>query len=126
VLEAKRFERPLDKRGAKAEKYDSGTPSGQILRYLSNAEVASNGKILWGILTNGRHWRLYYHKAKSRTEGFIEFDLDLIFAPESGGLFQITAAENYFGGEQARRHAHHQAHGDEALHLRRGLERDGR
>ncbi len=95
VLEAKRFERPLDKRGAKAQEFDSGTPSSQILRYLSNAEVASNGKILWGILTNGRQWRLYYHKAKSRTEGFIEFDLELIFVPDSAGLFKITQAQAF-------------------------------
>jgi len=34
------------------------TPSG-ILRYLSRAEVQSERRIQWGILTNGRHWRLY-------------------------------------------------------------------
>jgi hypothetical protein len=89
ILEAKRFERPLDRRGG--DPLDPGTPSNQILRYLSSVEIASNGKILWGILTNGRLWRLYYHKAKSRTEGYIEFDLDPLFNSED--LFKLTQEE---------------------------------
>lgn len=89
ILEAKRFERPLDRRGA--DRLDPGTPSSQILRYLSSVEVASNGKILWGLLTNGRLWRLYYHKAKSRTEGYLEFDLDVILNPNN--LFKLSESE---------------------------------
>lgn len=89
ILEAKRFGRPLDKRGG--DPLDRGTPSNQILRYLSSVELVSNGKILWGILTNGRLWRLYYHKAKSRIDGYIEFDLDPLFNPQS--LFQLTQEE---------------------------------
>jgi hypothetical protein len=92
ILEAKRFERPLDRRGRDPlDPIDLGTPSNQILRYLSSVEIASNGKILWGILTNGRLWRLYYHKAKSRTEGYIEFDLDPLFNSED--LFKLTQEE---------------------------------
>ena len=89
ILEAKRFERPLDKRSG--DPLDRGTPSNQILRYLSAVEPASNGKILWGILTNGRLWRLYYHKAKSRIDGYIEFDLDPLLNPHS--LFHLTQEE---------------------------------
>jgi type I restriction-modification system DNA methylase subunit len=63
ILEAKRWNRNVEK------------DVGQILRYLSAAEVESNGKIVWGILTNGRVWRLYYHKFPSRAEGYVEFDL---------------------------------------------------
>jgi hypothetical protein len=58
---------------------DSGqgehVPSTQMLRYLTRADAMSDGKILWGILTNGRTWRLYWQKAKSRSEQFVEFDL---------------------------------------------------
>ncbi|MDW8110912.1 MAG: Eco57I restriction-modification methylase domain-containing protein [Candidatus Bipolaricaulota bacterium] len=61
------------------------------MRYLSIVEPASNGKILWGILTNGRLWRLYYHKAKSRTDGYIEFDLDPLLNPQS--LFRLSLEE---------------------------------
>src|SRR5262249_51523365 len=48
---------------------------GQILRYLSRAEVQSDRRIQWGILTNGRHWRLYYQGAKSRLEEYFEVDV---------------------------------------------------
>jgi hypothetical protein len=52
ILEAKRWLRALD-RGDAADRLDPGTPSNQILRYLSAAEVASDCRIRWGILTNG-------------------------------------------------------------------------
>ncbi len=74
ILEAKRWGRALDK-GDKTDPLDRTVPSNQILRYLSLAEPASDGKIIWGILTNGQIWRLYYHRALSRAEGFVEFNL---------------------------------------------------
>jgi len=70
ILEAKRLDRDIEK------------DVGQILRYLSVAEVESNGKVLWGILTNGRVWRLYYHRFPSRVEGYIEFNLEEIIKKE--------------------------------------------
>lgn len=74
ILEAKRWMRPLD-RGDAADRLDPGTPSNQILRYLSTVEVASDRKIRWGILTNGARWRLYWQGARSRAEEFLEIDL---------------------------------------------------
>lgn len=50
-------------------------PSTQILRYLSRAEALSDRRIQFGMLTNGRIWRLYYQGAKSRSEEFFELDL---------------------------------------------------
>lgn len=82
ILEGKRWKRNLDK-GDKTDPIDSRSPFNQILRYLSVAEPASNGKIVWGILTNGEIWRLYYHKAPSRAEGFIEFNLSEVFEEPS-------------------------------------------
>ena len=55
-----------------------GTPASQILRYLALAEPASGGGVRWGLLTNGRTWRLYWHGARSRAEGFVGFDLPAI------------------------------------------------
>jgi len=78
ILEAKKWQRHLD-RGDKTDLLDPHIPSNQILRYLSVAEPASNGHILWGILTNGELWRLYYQKASSRAEGYVEFNLSEIF-----------------------------------------------
>ena len=47
ILEGKRWKRTLDK-GDKTDPIDSRSPFNQILRYLSVAEPASNGKIVWG------------------------------------------------------------------------------
>ncbi|MDN5935710.1 MAG: hypothetical protein L0H75_05965, partial [Nitrosospira sp.] len=74
ILEAKRWMRPLD-RGEATDRLDPGTPSNQILRYLSSAEVASERKARWGILTNGAVWRLYWQGARARSEEFLELDL---------------------------------------------------
>lgn len=92
ILEAKRWQRPLD-RGDSREPLDSGTPSNQMLRYLSRAEVASEGAVRWGILTNGAVWRLYWQKARSRSEEFLQFDLaDL--AAVAGVNAELFAADN--------------------------------
>ena len=67
LLEAKKWQLPLDRRSPTV-----GTPSSQILRYLRNAE---NTDLEWGILTNGAQWRLYYRRAQSRSEHFLELDI---------------------------------------------------
>lgn len=92
IVESKRWQRPLD-RGDQTDLLDVTAPSNQILRYLSRVEVASDRAIQWGILTNGRHWRLYFQGARSRSEEFLEIDLALLagmpglqadlFSPES-------------------------------------------
>jgi hypothetical protein len=74
IVEAKRWLRPLD-RGDSSDPLDAGTPSSQMLRYLSRAEIASDRAVQWGILTNGAIWRLYWQSARSRSEEFLEFDL---------------------------------------------------
>ncbi len=48
IIEAKRWMRPLD-RGDATNRLDPGTPSNQILRYLSSVEVASERHVRWGI-----------------------------------------------------------------------------
>lgn len=74
VCESKRWERALD-RGEATDPLDAGTPSNQMLRYLSSVEVASDKRMQWGVLTNGRIWRLYWQGAQSRSEDFLEIDL---------------------------------------------------
>ncbi len=92
--ESKRWQRPLD-RGEATDRLDPEVPANQMLRYLSQVEVASDGKIVWGILTNGRHWRLYYQRAVNRSEEFVEFDLpSLLGVPGfSEDLFAPSADE---------------------------------
>lgn len=70
VVENEARETPLDRASGLHE-----APSSQILRYLGRAEAASGGTLRWGLLTNGRFWRLYSAHARARAEGFIELDL---------------------------------------------------
>ena len=69
-----------------------------MLRYLRRVEDLTTGKLRWGILTNGGHWRLYYQGARSVAEQFFELDLAMALgiAGHDGGLFAPT--------EQERRH----------------------
>ena len=80
VEESKRFGLALDIRDEN-DKAVSGTPHGQILRYLSTAEVESESRIRWGILTNGRVWRLYDHHSRPRASGYFEADLAELLEP---------------------------------------------
>lgn len=72
IVEAKAWELSLDKSG---NEIGEGAPSTQILRYLGAVDVGSRGAIRFGILTNGRVWRLYDNKARSQLDGFVEIDL---------------------------------------------------
>ncbi len=97
ILEAKRWERSLD-RGDKTSPADLHIPSNQILRYLSACDSESNGKMLWGVLTNGKTWRLYYHRSLTRSEGYIEFDLGEVLsdAHESFRIFYLLFRKEAF------------------------------
>ena len=79
VEESKRFRLPLDTRDASSSNR-SRTPHGQILRYLSTAEVESENRIRWGILTNGSVWRLYDYRARPRATAYFEADLGKMLA----------------------------------------------
>ena len=72
IEESKRFGLRLDDREVTGQ---TSTPHRQILRYLATAEIASEGRIRWGILTNGDTWRLYDYKARPRSTGYFEANL---------------------------------------------------
>jgi hypothetical protein len=76
IAEAKYWGRPLsqaDTSGRSTWKTDSN-PSHQMVSYLVGTRCA------WGILTNGRVWRLYSREVSSTASEFYEFDLDAVFA----------------------------------------------
>ncbi|GIT93092.1 hypothetical protein JANAI62_36240 [Jannaschia pagri] len=79
IVEAKRWGRALD-RETRGRKGEEGTPSSQILRYLRRVEERTRGKLRWGLLTNGRVWRLYFHGAVSIAEDFLEIDLGKVLS----------------------------------------------
>ena len=80
IEESKRVGIPLDIRDQR-DKVKAGTPHGQILRYLSTADSVADGRIRWGILTNGAVWRLYDHRARPRASGYFEADLAQLLQP---------------------------------------------
>jgi hypothetical protein len=94
ICESKAWQLPLD-RASGTKRGLEGVPSTQILRYLSVAEIQSNRCILWGMLTNGRHWRLYYQQARSRSEQFLELDLPVILG--------LPGFEDLFLSDETRR-----------------------
>ena len=80
IEESKRLRVPLDTRD-KDGTTGTGTPHGQILRYLSSADSVADGRIRWGILTNGRVWRLYDQLSRPRASGYFEADLAQLLRP---------------------------------------------
>ncbi len=102
VEESKRFGLSLNDRD-KDDKVQARTPHGQILRYLSTADIESESRIRWGILTNGRVWRLYDYRARPRASGYFEADLVELFKPgreEDLRVFHLLFRRESFARQQ--------------------------
>ena len=72
VGDAKSWDRPLDKllKSSKgADSFRNKNPSYQIFFYMLHSGLP------WGILTNGRQWRLYHTQTAHKLEVFYEVDL---------------------------------------------------
>ena len=98
VSESKRFGRQLDARevGGRAR---TGTPHGQILRYLRTANDITDGRLRWGILTDGGVWRLYDQRARPRATGYFEADLAQLIAASGSAPSPSTSAPSTWKGE---------------------------
>jgi len=77
ILEAKYWGRRLND-SDKTDILDSRDPTAQTVKYLEDIHLHTDGKINWAILTNGKHWRLFYYKAASRAGNYFEIDLEEI------------------------------------------------
>ena len=98
VADAKYWERPLDVslKGGKRDAFSNKNPSYQVSFYMQHSGTE------WGILTNGRLWRLYHRDTAHKLDRFYEVDLrDLV---ESGSaedflyfyaFFRRAAFEDY-------------------------------
>jgi hypothetical protein len=84
VADAKRFDRPLDRRAAAAGL--SEDPVAQIINYLSITRRA------WAILTNGRLWRLYSAEADLVSGACYEVDLVALLRGGDPAAFRYFAA----------------------------------
>ena len=73
IIEIKRWNHPIDRQVH--DDIKGLSPSTQMLRYIRRVDDITDGKLRWGILTNGAKWRLYYAGAKSVSEDFFELDL---------------------------------------------------
>ena len=70
VGDAKKWSLNLDHRAqGRGDPFNNQNPSYQIDFYIQNAEKD------WGILTNGRQWRLYHRQTSYRLDSFYEVDL---------------------------------------------------
>ncbi len=81
IGDAKRWDRPLDRTligsGKGSDEFDNKNPSFQIFFYMLHSSLP------WGILTNGRRWRLYHEHTAHKLEVFYEVDLpDLLASNE--------------------------------------------
>ena len=89
VQESKRHGLELDERETTGSVGRGRTPHGQLLRYLSTADVESDGKIRWGILTNGVVWRLYDHRTRPRSTAYYETNLENIVTADKEDKLRI-------------------------------------
>ncbi|HUH13573.1 MAG TPA: N-6 DNA methylase, partial [Longimicrobiales bacterium] len=93
VLEAKRWGRGLDARGAEGDLGPNRVPSAQIINYLIRSEQP------WGILTNGLEWRIYHRDADFADTVFFAVELPALLGEEPLPLGEagetIPAAEAF-------------------------------
>ena len=70
VGDAKAWSRNLDRKTqGRGDPFNNQNPNYQIDSYLRDADKE------WGILTNGRQWRLYHRQTSYRLDSFYEVDL---------------------------------------------------
>jgi hypothetical protein len=71
VMDAKYWERPLDTalHGKGGDPFSNKNPAYQIDFYMRHSGTE------WGILTNGRLWRLYHQASSKKLDRFYEIDL---------------------------------------------------
>ena len=70
VGDAKAWSRNLDRKAeGRGDPFNNQNPNYQIDFYLRCADK------LWGVLTNGRQWRLYHRQTSYRLDSFYEVDL---------------------------------------------------
>ncbi len=74
VADAKYWNRPLDiaLKHHQGDPFNNRNPSFQIAFYMQHSGVP------WGILTNGRLWRLYHHRTAHKLDRFYEVDLEAL------------------------------------------------
>ena len=93
VGDAKAWSRNLDRKTqGGGDPFNNQNPNYQIDFYLRGADKG------WGILTNGRQWRLYHRQTSYRLDSFYEVDLAMLLS-ENGDLDSFRYFYNLFRGD---------------------------
>jgi len=86
IGDAKAWERSLDKRvKGPGDPFTNHNPSYQIDFYLRATDKR------WGLLTNGRHWRLYHRDLSYRLDVYYEVDLPQIITLDEDAFLYFLA-----------------------------------
>lgn len=86
VADAKYWERPLDVTQRRAGSNTKENPAKQIDDYIRHSGLA------WGILTNGRYWRLYHRDSSRYLNVYYEIDLPTLVAQNDPAAFTYFTA----------------------------------
>ncbi len=86
VADAKYWERPLDVTLRQAASSAKENPAKQIDDYIRHSGLA------WGILTNGRYWRLYHRDTSRYLNVYYEIDLPTLAAQNNADTFTYFTA----------------------------------
>ena len=90
IGDAKAWSRNLDRKTqGGGDPFNNQNPNYQIDFYLRGADKD------WGILTNGRQWRLYHRQTSYRLDSFYEVDLAVLLS-ENGDLDSFRYFYNLF------------------------------
>lgn len=91
VADAKPWGRRLDQGMAGARGWTTANPAFQIYHYLAQTGCR------WGILTNGRQWRLHPGAPNPDMQNHFEIDLPALLEPENGDTTAIRWFVRFFG-----------------------------
>jgi len=98
ILEAKYWGRRLNDADPN-DTLDRRDPTAQTVKYLDDVYYASDGRMQWAILTNGKQWRLFYHHAPDCLGNYYEADLEEIIRsnnPEAFKYFYLFFTKDAF------------------------------
>lgn len=87
IAEAKYWGRPLNDT-VKDDPLDARDATAQLVRYLDEVYYHTDGKISWAILANGKTWRLFSHRAASRSSNYYEVDLETLLQSDDPVVFR--------------------------------------
>lgn len=83
VQESKQWKIELDQFENSPLIHENQIPSVQIDKYIRGSRCT------WGVLTNGRYWRLYHKESSFRLDTFYEIDLDTVISSGNPDLFRF-------------------------------------